>query len=203
MLPNNGGKFCNNCQKTVIDFTELSNHKILDILSSSSQKVCGRFTHVQLMVLNQQIVPQQCSSLFSWQKLSLAAAFIAALPFVNVQAKVRPAVEQNPVKQDKAVLATDTSVAYKTITGCLTAKDDNMPLIGAYIKIKGTSLNCSTQTDGAFSMKIPANKKLILVISYIGFKTQEIKFDPNKKLDFNIRLESANTMLGEVVVTSY
>jgi len=202
MQPDHSGKFCGSCQKTVVDFTQLSNPEILQVLSSS-QKVCGRSTHVQLMVLNQEIVPQQRSSLFSWNKLSLAAAFMAALPFVHVQAQVKPVVEQHPVILGKVLVAKDSVVTYKTITGCITSKDDKGTLPGATIKIKGTSLTCSSKVDGTFSIQVPANKKLTLVVMYVGFKTQEIKFDPDQKTDFNIQLESTGITMGEVVITHY
>lgn len=47
MSPAEGGRFCNQCNKTVIDFSGLSHQEILVKLSASKQ-LCGRFTNVQL-----------------------------------------------------------------------------------------------------------------------------------------------------------
>jgi len=47
MSPAEGGRFCNQCNKTVIDFSGLSHQEILARLSTGT-KLCGRFTNVQL-----------------------------------------------------------------------------------------------------------------------------------------------------------
>lgn len=49
MLPRQQGRFCNSCAKTVIDFTLMSDDDVRDYFTTNKdQKVCGRFTNVQL-----------------------------------------------------------------------------------------------------------------------------------------------------------
>lgn len=50
MAPNQGGRFCGACQKTVIDFTAMTDQEILSHLASSRASVCGRFRNEQLEV---------------------------------------------------------------------------------------------------------------------------------------------------------
>lgn len=73
------------------------------------------------------------------------------------------------------------------------------PLIGATIKVKGTSVGTVSNTDGQFSLSgVPTGSKL--VISYIGYKTQELVAD---KSVFNIVLSEDEATLDEVVVMGY
>lgn len=73
------------------------------------------------------------------------------------------------------------------------------PLIGATIKVKGTSVGTVSNTDGQFSLSgVPTGSKL--VISYIGYKTQELVAD---KGVFNIVLSEDEATLDEVVVMGY
>ncbi|MGI4728017.1 MAG: energy transducer TonB [Janthinobacterium lividum] len=49
MQPVENGRFCNDCQKKVVDFTGKTNDEIAAYLMSSSTKVCGRFQNTQLL----------------------------------------------------------------------------------------------------------------------------------------------------------
>lgn len=73
-----------------------------------------------------------------------------------------------------------------------------LPIIGASVLVKGTSTGTITDFDGKF--EIP-NASGILVISYIGYQTQEIPIG-NQKV-FNITLKEDTEMLEEVVVVGY
>ena len=48
MTENEKGRFCGSCQKTVVDFTLMSDKQILDHLSKATGKTCGRFANDQL-----------------------------------------------------------------------------------------------------------------------------------------------------------
>jgi len=69
------------------------------------------------------------------------------------------------------------------------------PAIGATIQIKGTNQGTATDFDGSFSLSAPTGG--VLVISYVGYKTQEVKVSSN----LNIILLPDSEMLQEVVVT--
>lgn len=72
------------------------------------------------------------------------------------------------------------------------------PLPGASVKIKGTNRFITTGRDGAFSFK-GVDEKAIVVISFIGFKTQEIEAS---KASGKIMLQMAVSKLDEVTVTT-
>ena len=73
------------------------------------------------------------------------------------------------------------------------------PLIGVSVQVKGTQIGAITDFDGKFSIDAPANATL--VVSYVGFKTQEVKVGNQSVLA--IRLEDDNQLLDEVVVIGY
>ena len=70
-------------------------------------------------------------------------------------------------------------------------------VIGASVQIKGTTKGAITDLDGNFTFE--ANKGDIIVISYIGYKTQELPAAEN----MNVILEEDTEMLDEVVVIGY
>ena len=72
-------------------------------------------------------------------------------------------------------------------------------LIGVSIRIKGTTQGTSTDTNGAFSISVPANT--ILQVSYIGYQSQEITVKDQSAL--NIVLQPDAKSLSEVIVTGY
>jgi hypothetical protein len=41
MTPEEKGRFCGKCQKSVVDFTRMRDHEIVDFLTASSGNVCG------------------------------------------------------------------------------------------------------------------------------------------------------------------
>ena len=79
-------------------------------------------------------------------------------------------------------------------------KDSNgEPLLGVNVLVKGTTIGAVTDIDGNFSFEAPAG--CTLVISYIGFESQEVKVKGNAPL--NIILKEDSEALDEVVVVGY
>ncbi len=79
--------------------------------------------------------------------------------------------------------------------------EKNEPVIGANITLKGNNaVGTIADLDGHFSLEVPSTKS-ILVISFIGMTTQEVKVQPNKQLHVILKVD--NVQLGEVVVVGY
>ena len=85
----------------------------------------------------------------------------------------------------------------KKITG--TVSDAQGPVIGASIVEKGTTNGTVTDLDGNFTLNVKPGATL--VISYIGYTTQEIA--TGSQSSFNVTLQEDNTALEEVVVVGY
>jgi TonB-linked SusC/RagA family outer membrane protein len=88
----------------------------------------------------------------------------------------------------------------KTVSGVVSDAKTGETVIGAGIRVKeNTSVGTSTNLDGKFTLNIPENSKT-LVISYLGYNTQELPID---RTDFEIKLEENYSTLEEVVVIGY
>lgn len=86
----------------------------------------------------------------------------------------------------------------RSISG-IVMDSDNQPAIGANILEKGTNNGITTDVDGKFSLNVSAGA--VLVISYIGYLTQEVTIGNQTQL--NIRLLEDRLQLDEVVVVGY
>ncbi len=73
------------------------------------------------------------------------------------------------------------------------------PLPGVTVRLKGTQLGCVTDIDGLFSMTLPKTTDPVLVFSFIGMKTVEVKYTGQKEIKVTLN-EDVNQM-EEVVVT--
>jgi len=94
------------------------------------------------------------------------------------------------------LFSTASGIYSQTISGVVNGEDG--PLPGATIQIKGTDTGVTTDFDGNFSVE--ANQKDILIISFIGYASQEVTI--NDQNDLTIFLTS-DSLLDEVVLTGY
>jgi len=86
----------------------------------------------------------------------------------------------------------------RTVTGVVISSEDNQPIVGASVLVKGTKLGHITDIDGKFVINnVPSSYK-VLQVSYIGMQTQEVAI---KSGTMKIVLISDSKVLQEVVVT--
>lgn len=90
------------------------------------------------------------------------------------------------------------SYSQTRVTGSVVDAQGN-PVIGATISVKNTPVAKGVMTDGKgnFNLSVPTGAKL-LVISYIGLKTQEVQVKPT----LQITMEEDASTLGEVAITA-
>ena len=98
---------------------------------------------------------------------------------------------------ESAVNSVQSVQQTKKVSG--TVVDAMGPVIGASILEKGTSNGTVTDIDGNFSLNVQPGATL--VISYIGFETQEIAVGNQSSI--NVTMKEDNTSLEEVVVVGY
>lgn len=101
-------------------------------------------------------------------------------------------------KQDPEVRLLQAVVEKKQITG-LVLDEHKLPVIGANVVEKGTTNGTVTDLDGKFTLAVQDNA--VLLVSYIGYITQEIPVKGNRQL--NITLQEDSKSLDEVVVVGY
>ncbi len=85
------------------------------------------------------------------------------------------------------------------MSGRVTSSDDNSPLPGVSVQVKGTTRGATTDAQGTYKINAPGNARLIF--SFIGYKAQEVAIGNQSQL--NIKLENDASDLNEVVVVGY
>src|ERR1035437_5279417 len=80
----------------------------------------------------------------------------------------------------------------RAVSGSVFSADDGQPVIGATVKVKGTTVGTITDADGKFRINVPANEKNLL-ISFVGMKSGEVE----AKNNVVIRLEADTRQMEE------
>ena len=91
-----------------------------------------------------------------------------------------------------------------TLLGRVT-DETGKPIELANISLKNSSIGTVSNRDGAYLLRIPAKKTIIIVYSVVGFQSVEktIKASEEQKIQLNISLKQADLEIGEVQVTQH
>jgi TonB-linked SusC/RagA family outer membrane protein len=96
------------------------------------------------------------------------------------------------------ILSTEAGMQDIPVTGKVTGEDGE-PLTGVSITLKGGTGGTSTDNNGNFKLTVPENG--ILLISYIGYQTQELPVDSQSVI--NIKMIQSAKPLDQIVVVGY
>lgn len=83
------------------------------------------------------------------------------------------------------------------VTGVVVSEEDGLPVIGASVVVKGTTIGTVTDLDGAFTLDVDKNAQL--QISYVGMLTQDIAVKSNMR----VLLKADAQELDDVIVVAY
>ncbi|RYU79591.1 TonB-dependent receptor [Hymenobacter persicinus] len=123
---------------------------------------------------------------------TLTWACCASLLLAGPAALAKPAVTGTTFTLAKHAVAP----ARRPLKGRLTDGADNAPLAFASVAIKGTNRGTSTDAEGNYKLDVEDGD--ILVVSYVGYETREIKVEGQETLNF--ALKSTSHAMGDVVV---
>ena len=87
----------------------------------------------------------------------------------------------------------------RKVTGTVTSADDNSPMPGVNIIIKGTTTGTITDGGGNYTINV-SGSDAVLVFSFIGYNAQEVTVGNQSTV--NVQMTTSATQLGEIVVTS-
>ncbi len=110
----------------------------------------------------------------------------------------------NKINEAQYIIVDASDKYADVIKGTITAANDNTPLIGATIYIKGTKTGASTDAEGQFSITIPANLKgqpIVLTIASVGYESIDLPV-ANPDVPMIIKLKESSSSLNDVVVTA-
>jgi len=94
---------------------------------------------------------------------------------------------------------TGSVLAQNRVTGKITYQSDNQPVAGATIREKGTPNTTVSESTGSFSITVRSNATLL--ITFVGYASQEIKVNDRSNISVVLQPEVGN--LNEVVVVGY
>ena len=117
--------------------------------------------------------------------------FLSMTPAYAISGKV--------IEVEKVQSAFSINQDGRTLSGNV-VDETGLPVIGVNVKVKGTTIGAITDLDGNFTLKsVPQNA--VLVVSYVGYKEQEIKVGTQNQL--SIKLQEDTELIDEVVVVGY
>lgn len=88
-----------------------------------------------------------------------------------------------------------------TVEGTI-SDENNKPLIGANVFIKGSYNGATTDINGFFKLEYPSNDSCYLIIRFIGYKQQEIHLSKSNPKSLLIKMYPDTDLLDEVVITA-
>lgn len=97
-----------------------------------------------------------------------------------------------------AVSSTPSEIAFLMPVAGIVRDASGAPLVGATVKVKSKTISTITDNEGRFSLTTDPGD--ILQVSYVGFKTTEIKASPDY---MQLTLELSNSKLDEIQVIAY
>jgi len=196
------GRFCLSCQKTVVDFTTMTDEQILSFFKIASSRTCGRFSTDQL---NRNLVPAPQRSL-GWFKyfihFIIPALLVSSKSYAQGEVSNKPVVCSTRIQGDTTIMPIKGEVkrapATKTIAGRVVDTQAN-PLPGVTIMIKGTRKGTVTDAQGNFNIDAKSSDHLVAL--YAGYSSYEWTVDENLQvIPLTIVLDAM--MMGDIRITA-
>lgn len=200
MTPDEQGRFCQHCQKTVIDFSNMTDNELVNYFSGTSGKICGRFMPEQLN--REMVIPSESRKPF----ISIAAMLSALYLFIpGTKAASRPMTTQAPgQKADTTGPATEHVPLNLVLTGTVVSSElgDSLPYVT--VRVKNASIGTQTDNKGHFRLVLPASytdTSVMLVFSVIGFYKEEMSVSLLHQEPICIALSSSvRGLTGDIVI---
>ena len=200
------GGFCSSCEKEVIGFTKMSQTELIDYICTNPTSVCGRFKNKQEDNTLNAIVMDTNANILTIGIGAMAFSLLTLCTFSSMTAQETAGIhsvqktEIGTVENDK--LAGNTFQQSYTIIGKV-VDEDNLPLGGVNVVLKGTAEGITTDFDGKFEFPKSLEVGDVLVFSYLGYdtKTYEVKANPSEIVEIEIVFNDADIeLMGAVVV---
>jgi hypothetical protein len=194
------GGFCKACDKEVIDFRAMSDNKLISYFKNKPKDTCGIFAESQLKSYT--FIDNTSTNVAYFNFLKVASVAVMSLfSLQSIQAqqhgKTVQTVQELNINKGANTLGTksEEKVFLKGVIS-----DSSSPLPGVNIVLKGTTIGAITNFDGEFEFPKPLREGDILVISYIGFETQNIVIEKNQKPLEIVLGDDVCVLVGKVAV---
>jgi len=187
MTPVEKGRFCSSCQKTVLDFTHLSDNEIIKLVSKNDN-LCVRLKENQIHRNN--IETKRASNFFGY--IAITVLTFLGLGVNNVVAQEKPSIEQKDSRILNKVIDSKKKI---TISGIVTNEKDGNPIRGVAVLVKGSKNYVLTDENGKYSIEVKKGKKL--VFSHVNYEEQTVKVNSTT---LNLKLKKEEMLIGQVII---
>ena len=192
MKPNNTGRHCSSCEKTVIDFRAKSKLEIQSLVDTSDS-VCAIVNKHQLYS-------------FQYVRPIKRLAFALLIVFGNALFSISASAQEITQKLKETYLKNDSTKSITTLTG--TVINDNgepMPFANVILFFNDDVITgTSTDFDGNYKIELDKsyiNKEFKLEVDFVGYDKRVKKITIQKgtiKNDFIIKFNKINFMIGMI-----
>jgi hypothetical protein len=193
------GGFCSACQKEVIDFTQMSDSEILNYISGKHARVCGKFRPEQLK--NYALGSTSIKPGFALLKVGLVSVMML-LVSKPVAAQLKTSAPKTEIIKDEhtkgKILITENQQSFP-VRGKVISVDDNSPLPGVNVVVKGTTIGTVTNENGVFEFQALKGGD-ILVFSFIGYTSKEHQIKEGQSNEINVDMIMYPDIMGELLV---
>jgi hypothetical protein len=179
----------------------MSDREILSYLKHKSEKTCGRFRADQLKTYSHE-APLKLNTGLILLKAGLISLFLMLLSKQNFAQNIDTKTKSEIVQQQgQTSEKTTTATTEQKIKGLVISDEDQTPLPGVNIYLKGTSEGIAADENGQFEFPKKLKEGDILIFSFVGFETQEyvIRKEMSNKIEIHM-LSAALEMMGAVAV---
>ncbi len=197
MSPTEKGRFCQVCTKEVVDFSHKSDEQIIKY-ADQNDNLCGRFHSSQLdrkLTLNR----KERNGF-----LSYAASLLLpiTLLFSNESFSQGKPTKVEQTEKDYRSIGVGRYAQTKVndsivVSGTIMDKEENLPLPGANVVIRGKSVGVQTDFDGNYTINAQVGDTI--EVSYLGFATQSFVIEENST-NISCSLKYDDMLMGETVM---
>jgi len=201
MNVSNSARHCELCNKSVFDFSNLSNEEIFKFFTErKGDKTCGKFDTYQLYQLNQSLNNNNKSSFL---KPYIFGASITTFLACNASKKI---CETNDLYQNSKFEVV-SEIVHPDSTNTFLIKGQilgvtKQPIIGANFYLYNSKIGCSTDLDGKFELIVNKDeiKSETASVEYVGYENLEIPLIDIRNKQIKISMVESRALLGEVVI---
>ena len=190
MTPEKQGRFCSSCQKTVTDFTQMSDSQLLQFFKKNKEGGCGRFREDQLST--EILIPGKTIPFVKFL-FQIAIPVFLFTPKAGAQKTVGRVVQK--VIQEECKVGRTGRPALNMLSGRV--RDElGLPVSGASVIVAGTKNGVVADSTGNFTINnVSIGERL--VISSIGYATQEL-YISNLGNNMEVKLIREERLMGEI-----
>jgi len=200
------GGFCNSCKKNVIDFTKMKDQEIIEYFSIKKSKTCGLFLDSQLKNFSNQNLSSNGTKSSAFVSSIFSLSLISLLSLTNVYSQDRTNLKET-IKLENDVTKQDSNSvdSNKKITVNGIVSDKIGPLPGATVYSKKYNIGTQTDFDGKFTFPKQLETGDLLLVTYIGYKDQEIKISTENNsisMSYDVKLDNSQMVMMGAVTTN-